>query len=450
MDSRASREDRFNWLRPETKVSDDPRRVPADPEADDAPEGSLVLKGGRIFDAVDGSIREGTVVIDRNKITDVVTEGDVELSEDVQAYDVSGKTVMPGLIDLHTHMTYRFPEMTDKEIQSTSHATLRAVDRIRFFLKSGITSMRDAGSHYDIPFNLKKWIKTDRVRGPRIFAAGCLITGTGGHGAEQLTSVSDRVGKIREAAGPDDWREAVREQFKKGADVIKVASHFSKEELRAAVEEAHALGLKVMCDAETFYVDWAVQAGVDTIEHPLPRTDEAIHAMVENQVASVATLVPYLIIFDEYGGYFGSTSRRFSFSKEDNLKLVSKMREAGVKIGVGTDLIMDWFRCMPIPYISELKQFVEAGFSRSEALMAATKTSAEILDMGDRLGTIEEGKLADIVVVDGCPDKDLDDLRSVDLVVVNGRMVVKDGKIEMAQPVTEEYPHGHGDEIGLS
>jgi imidazolonepropionase-like amidohydrolase len=105
-----------------------------------------------------------------------------------------------------------------------------------------------------------------------------------------------------QASGPDDWREAVREQFKRGADVIKLASHYSREEIAAAVDEAHALGLKVAVDAETFYIQWAVEAGADTIEHPLPRTDETIRLMAEKGTQAVPTLIPYIYIFDLAGG----------------------------------------------------------------------------------------------------------------------------------------------------
>src|SRR5204863_9967072 len=100
---------------------------------------------------------------------------------------------------------------------------------------------------------------------------------------------------------PDDWRQAVREQFHKGADVIKLGSHFSAEEVKAAVTEAHELGLKVTVDAETFYIQRAVEAGADTVEHPLPRSEETIQLMAKKGVAADPTLIPYQIIFEEWG-----------------------------------------------------------------------------------------------------------------------------------------------------
>ena len=122
-------------------------------------------------------------------------------------------------------------------------------------------------------------------------------------------------------------------------------------------------------------------------------------------------------------------SRRFTFSKEANLEMLKRLRKAGVKCGVGTDLILHWYRYMPGPYIRELKNFVNAGWSVPEALVAATKTNAEILDMDDRLGTLQPGKLADILVVNGRPDEDLDDLAKVEHVIRDGYLVVESGHV---------------------
>jgi imidazolonepropionase-like amidohydrolase len=323
---------------------------------------------------------------------------------------------------------------------SEADQTLRAIERLRYFIESGITSVRDVGSAGEVPFRLKDWVRQRRLVGPRIFPGGQLITGTGGHGAEGLDIHAPGFGTMREASGPDDWREAVREQFKRGADFIKIGSHYSPEEVAAAVEEAHALGLKITADAETFYVTSAVEAGIDMIEHPLPRTDETIRMMAEAGTEAVPTIVPYIYIFDLAGGYYGSTSRRFSFSKEDNLTLLRRMREAGVKMGIGTDLVSDWFRYLPESYINELRQFIAVGYGTEEVLVTATRTNAELLDMADKLGTLEPGKLADVLVVDGRPDSDVGDLANVDLVVRDGEIVVLDGQVVVPRHVPLPEP----------
>jgi imidazolonepropionase-like amidohydrolase len=432
------RQERRKFLDPKTPVSDDPRRVPVKP-GPRGPEGTLVLRGGRVFDGTGAPAQESTLVIERNKIAKILPAGSTDWPKDAYVIDVSGKTVLPGLIDLHTHLTYPLTMDDFGVAMSESDATLRAVEKLRYFVESGITSVRDVGSQGDVPFRLKAWVVENRIPGPRVFPAGAFITGEGGHSTENTPDELIRMmGATRMASGPDDWRLAVREQFHKGADVIKLGSHFSPEEVKAAVTEAHELGLKVTVDAETFYIQRAVEAGADTIEHPLPRSEETVQLMAKKSVAADPTLIPYQIIFEEWGGYFGSTSRRFTFSKEANLEMLKRLHKAGIKCGVGTDLILHWYRYMPGPYIRELKNFVEGGWSIPEVLVAATKTNAEILDMDDRLGTLQPGKLADVLVVNGRPDENLDDLAKVELVIRDGYQVVQNGHVVIPKHAAEK------------
>jgi imidazolonepropionase-like amidohydrolase len=431
-------QDRRKFLDPKTQVSDDPRRIVVKP-GPRGPEGTLVLRGGRIFDGTGTPAHEGTLVIERNKILKILPASSSDWPKDAQVIDVTGKTILPGLIDLHTHLTYPLNEENFGVAINEADATLRGAEKLRYFIESGVTSVRDVGSQGDVPFRLKEWVHENRIPGPRVFPAGAFITGEGGHSTENTPDeLILRMGATRLASGPDDWRQAVREQFHKGADVIKLGSHFSPEEIKAAVTEAHELGLKVTVDSETFYIQRAVEAGVDTIEHPLPRSEETIQLMAKKGVAADPTLIPYQIIFEEWGGYFGSTSRRFTFSKDANLEMLKRLRKAGIKCGVGTDLILHWYRYMPGPYIRELKNFVEAGWSVPEALVAATKTNSEILDMDDRLGTLQPGKLADVLVVNGKPDENLDDLAKVDIVVRDGYQVVMGGRVSIPRHIAEK------------
>ena len=128
--------------------------------------------------------------------------------------------------------------------------------------------------------------------------------------------------------------------------------------------------------------------------------------MAARGVHAVPTLTTYTYIFDRSGGYYDSTSRRFSFSKEANLDVLRRMKQAGIKMGIGTDLVMDAFRFLPNAYITELEWFVKGGYTKPEVLVAATRTGAEILGMDDKLGTLTPGKLADVLVVEGRPRRE--------------------------------------------
>ncbi len=420
-------QDRRAWIDENATTTDDPRRVPIAP-GQQGPDGTLVLTGGRIFDGTGAPVQDGTIVIERNRITHILPPDSTDWPRDAQVIDVAGKTIMPGLIALHEHMTEAGPLSGPTVVSNEAINTLKSVERLRFYIESGVTSIRDLASHGDIPFRIKEFVSENRIPGPRVFPAGQIISSTGGHGNHGMHMNDPMVNAERAVDGAVAWRKAVREQFNKGADVIKLASHFSREEIEAAVEEAHALGLKVTVDAEAFYVQWAVEAGADCIEHLQPRSDEAIRLMAEKGTESVPTIFPFMRAQDREGGEFGSPTNRYTVTRESIMELFRTQKRAGIRMGIGLDMgsNVNW---LPNTYIQELKYFVQGGYSISEALVAATKTGAEILDMDDKLGTIAEGKLADVIVIDGRPENDLDDLANVDLVVRDGYIVVKDGRV---------------------
>ncbi|HKX54696.1 MAG TPA: amidohydrolase family protein, partial [Xanthomonadales bacterium] len=325
--------DRGEWLPESVPTTDDVLRIPV-PAGHNAPEGSFVLVGGRLWDGTGAEARPATVVVEGKSITAVLKPDDRSFPENAVVYDVTGKTVMPGLMDLHTHLTYvdNFDYTVAEASRSGAASVMRGLARMQLYLQAGITSVRDVASHGDAPFVLKNLQATGKIAGPRVFAAGQLITAYGGHAAA-LADDNNPQAMARTAAGPDEWRQAVRIQFARGADLIKLASEYSQAEIDAAVDEAHTLGLPVTVDSETLYIDRAIKAGVDSIEHPLPRSDEAIALMVKNGIASVPTLVPYRMIMRSSGGYFGSTSRRFELNEATILDMLGKMHRAGVKIG---------------------------------------------------------------------------------------------------------------------
>lgn len=430
--------DRRSVLAPTERTTDDPRRVPHRPSP--ATAARIVLRGGRIFDAVSGRIRQGTVVIDGNSIAAVLPPGVETWPADAEVIDVAGKTVMPGLIDIHVHLTYPDPDTPIDQHASEGSGVLRGARNLRHYLESGFTAVRDVNGVSNAPYLLGDWSAANAIPAPRVFTAGHIITGTGGHATERPVAPNHGPEFAWEADGPDAWRAAVRKTFKEGASVIKIASHFSRDEVRAAVDEAHRLGLRVACDCETIYTAMAVEAGVDLIEHPLPRTDQTIAEMARRKTGAVPTLQVYQNVFDSAGGYYGSTSRRFSMNGQANFDVFKKMRAAGIVMGVGTDTIGGAHRFIPNLYIAELKWFVKGGYSIAETLRAATLTNAQLLDMDDKLGSLEVGKLADLIVVDGKPDENLDDLRQIDVVIKDGRVVVRAGAIVTPRHVPVPLP----------
>lgn len=419
--------DRRPFLAPGARTSEDPVRIPMRPVAEDGPE--LVIRGGRLFDAVSGDTRLATVVVQGNRIKAVLPPDATGWAPDAHIIDAAGKTVMPGLIDMHTHVTYPDRSSPFDEQGSEGAGTLRGQRNLRYFLESGFTSVRDLNGVSNAPFLLSQWSAAGMIPAPRVFAAGWIITGTGGHATERPSIPSHGPEYAKEVDGPDAWRGMVRKAFKGGASVIKIASHFAPDEVRAAIEEAHLLGLKVTCDCETIYTEMAVDAGIDMIEHPLPRSDAAIATMAKKKIAAVPTLQVYQNLLDRAGGFYGSTSRRFTMTSQGNFDEFKKMKAAGIVMGIGTDTIGDASLMVPNSYIAELKWFVRGGYSRIDALKAATIVNARLLDMGDELGSIEAGKLADIIVVDGRPDENLDDLAKVEEVIKDGQWLIRDGEL---------------------
>lgn len=427
--------------RPGVTTSDDPRRVPIPPR-DRSKDPVLVVRGGTLFDGTGADpVPNAVVVLQGNRILDVGPAASVRLPAKVdRTIDVTGSWILPGLVDLHIHFTQQRGDDFQLYRDSPAAAAIRGVLLASQLIDGGITAAREVGTLDDVGLKIKEASQRHMIDAPRVFWAGKLIGSRGGHGDEITETASGRPkptegsGRHRVANGAGDWRLAVREQIRMGADLIKLTAPYTKEEVAAAIDEAHMLGIRVTADAFGDYVTWAAEAKIDAIEHPLAVPDAAIQAMLKNGTAFVPTMTAfynptklgYPSAHIPPGAFYYTMSRRFSMTHEDNMETLRKARAAGVKVGIGTDIPFENDRRYPGDYFQELRFFREAGYTNKEILMIATKSGGEILGIPDKLGTLEKGKLADVIAVGGDPLQDIENLRKTRLVIADGR-VLRDG-----------------------
>ena len=419
-------------------VSDDPRRVPLPPpKPSDRP--ALLIVNATLIDGTGARARPGTdVLIEGDRIVAIgPTATLASVAQSAQRIDASGLFAVPGLIDLHLHFTGQRGEDFGRYRESESAAAIRATLLAGQLVRAGITAVREPGTAGDVSIRLREAIERGMLDGPRIFWSGRRIVTRGGHGDEITATASGRpVGletslRSRVATGPWDWRLAVREEIRMQADWIKLTAPYTREEVVAAVDEAHMHGLPLTVDSFGQYTTWAVEAGIDCIEHPLDMPDGTIELMARRGTCLVPTLVAFYNVLKfgypsagiSPGGFYYTMSRRFVVDHDEHLRVVRAAHRAHVPIGVGTDIPFELERRYPQDYYAELGFLKQAGLSDAEVLAAATRIGAQILKLGDRLGTIELGKLADIVIVGADPLRDIDNLRQVRHVIADGRLV---------------------------
>jgi len=424
--------------RPEMNTSDDARRVPVPPH-DPSKDPILVIRGATLIDGTGGGpLANAALVIRGDRILDVGPADRVRIPAKVdRTIDARGLYMLPGLVDLHMHFRQQRGDDFSMFRDSDAAAAIRGIEKLGLYLDGGITAVRDLGGANDVAQKIQEAVARHIFPGPRVFWAGRLISSRGGHGDEITETASGHPKPLetsasqRVATGPWDWRLAVREEIRRGVDVIKLTAPYDKEEVAAAVDEAHMLGLPVTVDAFGDYVTWASQAGIDSVEHPLSISADTIKVMAEKKTALVPTLTAfYNPLTYGYpsagipaGGFFFTMSRRFSMTHEGNVETVRRAKAAGVKIGVGTDIPFENERRYPGDYFVELKFLRDAGLSNKDILEAATRVGGELLAIPDKLGTLEKGKLADVLVVAGDPLQDIENLRKMRLVVADGRVV---------------------------
>ncbi len=405
----------------------------------------LVLAGVRLIDG-SGNKPVGTsnVVISGNKIQKIVP-GDLEMDESQhQIIDLAGKTLIPGLIDTHVHLRMgpddsmamgpmRVPVHLDMPMTEIG---LRGYARALEALGMGYTSLRDLGCVGNLGISLRKTINSGLLMGPRVFASGDNFSATGGT-SDYIPDWLNRsdIAK-RTVDGPDEIRRKVRSLVKNGSDWIKffatgtygdksITQEYTDEEIAVIVHEAHSRGKRVCAHAVYAKGTLAiVKAGVDSVEHGSDLTDEIIELMIEKGTF----LVPTMSVFhaNAYDGeQFGMPADLIKVATEkchQHVESFQKALSAGVKIAAGSDV-----GAPVLPHgqnARELSLLVHYGMTPMQAIVAATKTAGELLDQPG-LGTIEEEKIADMVVVNGDPLSDITILENENSIA----MVIKDGQV---------------------
>jgi imidazolonepropionase-like amidohydrolase len=371
-----------------------------------------------VFDGSGAPAAPADVLIEDGKVVDVASQLDGD-----EGVDVSGKWVLPGFFDCHTHVMFG-PDLMDVARRVNTPFSTRfydAVHNLEATLRQGVTSIRDAAG---ADLGVKTAVERGRIRGPRMQISIAMLSQTGGHGdgwtlcGAELGLGGDYPGMPHAVVdGPDAMRQKVRELFRAGADVIKVATsggvlsprddprhgHFRDDELEVLVAEATAAGKFVMAHAQaTEGIKAAVRTGIRSIEHGIYLDDEAIAMMLERGTFLVPTLSAPRGVFAARDAGIPVPDvfiKKCEMVIEVHTESIRRAIEAGVKIAMGTDSGV----CPHGQNARELGLMADCGMSPTDALVATTRTAAELLGVGDELGTLEAGKRADLVVVDGDP-----------------------------------------------
>jgi imidazolonepropionase-like amidohydrolase len=400
---------------------------------------ATLLTDCAVFDGLGDTTTPGSaVLVDGERILARGLEADVRAAapRDAREVRLGGSTVMAGLVNMHTHFSLSLPGTTGDGVRDLDpHAlALHVADGARRTLEAGVTTVRCVAEKDHVEMALRDAIVAGRARGPRIFTAGRALVCTGGHGHES----SDTV----ECDGADGFRRGARAQIARGADLVKVmisggiageheqidTAQLTEDEMAAVIETAHAWGRRVTAHAgPAAVIEQAVRLGLDCVEHGYQLTAEVAELMAERGTALVPTLVVTRCgaFFDELGvpAWMQQRSLEAGPRHAESYRLALA---AGVEVLLGSDMPPAHVFEGTTATVRELEHMSELGLSAPDALRAATVGPARWLGADAELGTVEPGKLADLVAVDGDPAQDVSALRSLHWVMQGGEVVRDD------------------------
>lgn len=413
---------------------------------------SMLLRGGTLIDGNGGDpLRDAALLIEGERIVEVGHAAEVTAPPDALIVDVAGKTVMPGLIDCHDHMAYTSFDLNERAATPLSLTMLKIAENLRVTLEAGITTVRDAGG-LDIGFKMA--VEGGLIPGPRLMLGLVILSRTGGIDDPRLRSGVDLSWRnfpgmpSSVCDGVDECRKRVREVLHAGADVVKCASTggvssrtltaldecLTLAELQVIVEEARMLNKRTFVHAYGGPgLENAVLAGIDSIEHGayLCRSPESVRRMAAQGTYLVPTFM-IIAVHRERGSEWAK--RKAAEMRDEHRRSLEMAMAAGIPIAMGTDAGGYGHGRNAV----ELRLLVEAGMTPMQAIVAGTKTAAACLGLEAEIGTLEPGRYADLLVVDGDPLRDiglLDRPESLRIVIKGGRTVVD------RRPVVDEVRH---------